>query len=323
MSDRLNLAKLPLMGDDADLLTPRIQNLNLDYTTVTHEAATSCHDSSIAALSRGDDQGLSNLRNPLGQLDKYPWTPVVHAPASTTSMHWTTRVARSLVYVTILAATGCGLGGQGGSQEFSEAEQKAQVEKLLAAYPQKPTDTPEQIRKKEAEVEEKLPQVNAMLEELKTDPAKVDEVVSLSMNLVSLAPEHRAANVAYCKAQLASFFAKEAKDHYQALVAINSAAREIERFLAIFNDLTEDERKLFQEVYFNQARREGYYPDGENAPEVFRNAIENLLKMGFRDVQRLKTEPKFAHFFTDPEFAPVLESAIKQIEEPAAPAQPK
>lgn len=239
------------------------------------------------------------------------------------STHWTTRVARSLAYVTILAATGCGLGGQGGSQDFSEAEKKAQLEKLLAAYPATAADTPEQTQKKEAEVEEKLPQVNAMLEELKTDPARVDEVVDLSMKLVSLSPKHRAANVAYCKAQLASFFAKEAKDHYQAWVAISSAAREVERFREIFNDLSDDERKLFQEVYFNQARREGYFPDGENAPEDFKNAIDNLMSMGFRDVQRMKTEPKFAHFFTDPEFAPVLEAAIKQIEEPAAPAQPK
>lgn len=295
----------------------------MDHSTVSLEAAFSCHDSATVSLSRGDDQGSSNHRNQLGQVDMKPWTPVVSAPSSPTSSHWTTLVARSLVYATILAGAGCGLGGQAGPQEYSEAEKKAQIDKLLAAYPATPTDTPEQIRKKEAEVEEKLPQVNAMLEELKTDPARVDEVVDLSMNLVALAPKHRAANVAYCKAQLASFFAKEADDHYDAWVAINSATREIERFREIFDDLTEDERKLFQEVYFNQARREGYFPDGEDAPDVFKSAIENLMKMGFRDVERLKAEPKFSRFFTDPTFAPVLEAAIKQIEESAAPAQPK
>jgi len=295
----------------------------MDHSTVSLETAFSCHDSATVSLSRGDDQGSSNHRNQLGQVDMKPWTPVVSAPSSPTSSHWTTLVARSLVYASILAGAGCGLGGQAGPQEYSEAEKKAQIDKLLAAYPATPTDTPEQIRKKEAEVEEKLPQVNAMLEELKTDPARVDEVVDLSMNLVALAPKHRAANIAYCKAQLASFFAKEADDHYDAWVAINSATREIERFREIFDDLTEDERKLFQEVYFNQARREGYFPDGEDAPDVFKSAIENLMKMGFRDVERLKAEPKFARFFTDPTFAPVLESAIKQIEESSAPAQPK
>ena len=322
MRDRLNLINLPLLGDDADLLTPRIQNRNLDISNVSYEAANSCNDSAIVSLSRGDDQGSSCHRNRLSRLDKNLWTPVVNAPGSQTSPHWITLVARSLLYATILAGAGCGL-GQGGTQEYSEAEKKAQLDKLLAAYPAEPTDTPEQTRKKEAEVEEKLPQVNAMLEELKTDPARVNEVVELSMNLVALAPKHRAANVAYCKAQLASFFAKEGKDHYQAWEAISSAAREIERFREIFDDMSEDERKLFQEVYFNQARREGYFPNGEDAPDAFKTAIENLMKMGFRDAERLRTEPKFAYFFTDPKFAPVLEAAIAQINGSAAPAQPK
>ena len=47
------------------------------------------------------------------------------------------------------------------------------------------------------------------------------------------------------------------------------------------------------------------------------------MKMGFRDAERLRTEPKFAYFFTDPKFAPVLEAAIAQINGSAAPAQPK
>ena len=303
-------------------MTPRSHNQHLDNSTVPHEAALSCHDSAVVPHSHSDDQGLSYLRNRLSQLDKNPRTPVVSAPASPTSSHWTALAVRSLVCATLLAGAGCGL-GKSGPPEYTEAEMKAEQEKLLAATPAEPVDTPEQTQKKEAEVEEKLPRVNAMLEEIKTDPARVDEVVDLSMNLVALAPEHRAANIAYCKAQLASFFAKEANDKYKALEAINSAAREIERFQDIFNDLSEDDRKLFQEVYFNQARREGYFPDGENAPEVFKTAIENLMKMGFRDAERLKAEPKFAGFFTDPKFAPALEAAIKQIEESSAPAQPK
>ncbi len=314
------MINLPLLGDDANLLTPRIQNRNLDISNVTHESTRSCNDSAIVSLSPGDDQGLPYQRNQLSRLDKNPWTPVVSAP---TSPHWTTLVARSLVYATILAGSGCGLWGQGGTQEYTEAEKKAELDKLLAAYPPAPADTPEQTRKKEAEVEEKLPGVVAMLEELKTDPARVDEVVELSMHLVTLAPKHRAANVAYCKAQLASFFAKEENDHYQALVAISSAVREIERFREIFDDMSEDERKLFQEVYFNQARREGYFPFGEDSPETFKNAIENLMKMGFRDAERLRTEQKFAYFFTSPQFAPVLKDAIAQIEGSAADDQPK
>lgn len=322
MSDCLNLVKLLLSGNDVDLMMPRCQNQNLDTSTVSHKASLSCHDSAVAPPSHGDDQGLPYHRNQLSQFDKNLRTPVVSAPASPTSSPWTTLVVRSLVCATLLAGAGCGL-GKSGPPEYTEAEKKAQIDKLLAATPAEPTDTPEQIRNKEKEVEEKLPQVNAMLEEIKTDPAKVDQVVELSMNLVALAPEHRAANVAYCKAQLASFFAKESNDHYKALEAINSAAREIERFREIFDDMSEEERQLFQEVYFHQARREGYYPDGENAPEVFKTAIENLMKMGFRDAERLKAEPKFAGFFTDPKFAPALEAALAQIKGSAADDQPK
>ncbi len=319
MSDRLSLFKLHLMGDDVDLLTPHIQNQKLDHSTVPHEAGMSFHDSEVSSPSHGDDQGSSCFQNRLARLDKYLSTPVVSTPGSS---FWTILLARSLVCATILASAGCGL-WQSGPQEYTEDEKKAELDKLLAAYPAEPADTPEQTQKKEAEVEEKLPRVVAMLEELKTDPSKVDEVVETSMHLVSLAPKHRAANIVYCKAQLASFFAKEEGDRYDALVAITSAAREIERFREIFDDMSEDERKLFQEVYFNQARREGYYPDGEDALDVFKNAIENLMKMGFRDAERLRAEPKFAGFFTDPRFASVLKAAIAQIEGSATDDQPK
>lgn len=302
------------------LMTPRSQNRNLETSTVSRDAAISCHDSVIVSPSCCDNQELSYHQNRLSRLDKSPRTGVVTVTPPPTSRTWKTLIVRSLVYAMILAGAGC---GQAGAPEYTEAEKKAQLDKLLAATPPEPVDTPEQIRDKEKKVEEGLPRVVAMLEEIKTNSGRVDEVVELSMSLVALAPKHRAANVAYCKAQLASFFAKESNDHYKALIAINSAAREIERFQEIFDDMSEEERQLFQEVYFNQARREGYYPDGENAPEVFKTAIENLMKMGFRDEERLRAEPKFAGFFTDPKFAPALEAALAQIKSPAADNQPK
>lgn len=263
------------------------------------------------------DQRLSYRRNRLSRLDEGLCTPVGCAPMARSSPHWITLVVRSLVCATILSCAGCGL-SQTGPRELTEQEKKAQLDKYLAAYPAAPTDSPEQIREKEAEVEETLPRVHSMLDEVKADPARVDEVVRLSMRLVSLVPKHRAANVAYCKAQLASFNAKEANDPYNALIAINSAARAIVLFREIFNDYSEDERMLFQEVYFNQARRVGYFPDGEEAPNAFKDAIENLMKLGFRDAERLRAEPKFQYFFTDPKFAPVLEAALAQIENSTA-----
>ncbi len=221
-------------------------------------------------------------------------------------------VVRSLICAVILVGVGCGQ--QTGPREYTEEEAQAQRDELLKAYPVPPPDTPEQIREKEAKVEETLPQVYKLLEEAKTDPTKIDEVVELSMSLLTLVPGHRAAKVAYGKALMASFFANEATDPYKGAIAINSAVLEIDRLRKNFDDLTEDELQLCQEVYFNQARREGYFPHGEDAPDTFKEAIEKLISSGFRDAERLKTEPKFQYFFNDPKTAPVLQSAIAQIE---------
>ena len=302
---RQQSVKLVGRGKNSTLMTPRIPNRNLDHYTVLNTATSSCSDPVIAFFSHGEDSGLSD-----------------RALTSPSEPRWTTMVFRGLVCAGMLACVGCGQRNTG-PQTYNDAEKKAQVEKLLAAYPAEPTDRPEQKQQKEAEVEETLPRVVTMLEEVKTDPARVDEVVKLSMHLVSLVPKHRAANIAYCKAQLAAFFAKEANAPFDALVAINSAARQIERFRDIFDDPSEDERQLFQEVYFNQARREGYFPNGEGAPVAFKNAIENLMKLGFRDAERIRSEPTFQGFFTNPQFAPVLEAALSQIEGSAAEDQSK
>jgi hypothetical protein len=211
----------------------------------------------------------------------------------------------------ILVGVGC---GQTGPREYTEEEAQAQLDELLAAYPATPPDTPEQIREKEAKVEETLPQVYAMLEEARTDPTKVDEVVELSMSLLTLVPGHRAAKVAYGKAQLASFFAKEATDPYNRAIAICSAVLEIDRLRENYDDLSEDEVQLCQEVYFNRARLVGYYPHAEGALDDFKDAIGKLISLGFNDVERLKAEPSFEYFFTNPKFAPILQAAIAQIE---------
>ncbi len=293
-------------------MTPLSKDRILEHSPVSHEAARSFNDSVTGSIQPGNNPGLSYHQNRLCRLDGKQCTSVVRDPVAQASPRWATVVVRSLICAVILVGVGC---GQTGPRQYTEEEVQAQRDKLLAANPATPPDTPEQIREKEAKVEETLPQVYAMLEEAKTDPTKVDEVVELSMSLVTLLPEHRAANVAYGKAQLASFFANEATDPYNRAVAINSAAREIDRLRKIFDDLSEDELQLCQEVYFNRARQVGYYPHGEDAPDQFKDAIEKLMSSGFRDAERLKTEPKFEYFFTDPKSAPVLQAAIAQIEE--------
>jgi hypothetical protein len=212
---------------------------------------------------------------------------------------------------------GCGQ-GQTGPREYTEEEAKAQIDEVLKKFPVPPPDTPEQIREKEAMVEETLPKVYELLEAAKQDPKKIDEVVELSMSMLTLVPGHRAAKVAYGKAQLASFFAKEATDehgkmldeHHMA-VAIRSACLEINRLRKNYDDLSEDEVQLCQEIYFNRARMEGIY---HSEPEAFIATINKLMSAGFSDVERLKAEPRFEYFFTDPKTAPVLQAAIAQIE---------
>ncbi|MCA9111793.1 MAG: hypothetical protein KDA52_17705 [Planctomycetaceae bacterium] len=216
----------------------------------------------------------------------------------------------------ILASVGCGPKTDPGA--FSEEEVQARRDQLAKAFPVPPPDTPEQIREKEAKVEATLPQVYVMLEEAESDPTKIDDVVKLSMSLLTLVPGHRAAKVAYGKARLAEFHNKETTDAVHALIAINSAVLEMDRLREDFDDLSEDELQLCQEVYFNQARREGYFPQGEEAVDTFKDAISKLMASEFNDAERLKTEPKFQYFFNDPKTAPDLESAIEQIESSAA-----
>lgn len=284
---------------------------------MSHESDRSSDDLVTVSLPCGDDQGMSYRQNRRCRLDDDQCTRVVCDPVAHASPRWATMVVRSVICAGILVGVGCGQ-KQTGPREYTEEEAKAQLDELLAAYPPTPPDTPEQIREKEARVEETLPQVYALLEEAKTDSTKVDEAVELSMSLLTLVPGHRAAKVAYCKAQLASFFAKEATDPYNRAIAINSAVLEIDRLRENFDDLSEDEIQLCQEVYFNQARLESYFPYAEDAPELFKEAIAKLMSSGFRDAERLKTEPRFEPLFTDPRFAPVLEAAIAQIEGSAA-----
>ena len=222
-------------------------------------------------------------------------------------------VARSLICAAILTGAGCPQ-GESGPREYSEEEAQAQLQEVLAATPEAPPDTPEQVREKEAKVEETLPQVYAMLEEVKTDPEKVDEVVELSMSLVTLIPSHREAKVAYCRAQLAAFLAKEPTDPDNRTIAINSAVLELDRLRKTFDDLSHEELQLCHDVYFNQARMIAYFPNAEDAPDEFKEAIDKLMSTGFQDAERLKTEPKFEKLFSNPKFAPVLEGAIAQIE---------
>lgn len=224
-----------------------------------------------------------------------------------------------LICAGMLVTAGCRQKSE--PKTFSEAEAKAQREALLKSFPADAPDTPEQIQQKEAKVAESLPKVFELLELAKSDPAKTDEAGELAMSLVALLPSHRGARVAWCQTQLASFFAKEAVDKdgkipdvFAMGVAIRSAALGARYLRDNYQDLTPDELKLCQEIFFNRARLEGLNHQGEDAADSFNEAIKDLIGAGFSDVQRLKAEPRFKVFFANPKTASALEAAIAKIE---------
>lgn len=314
------IIKLVCFFDDVCLITPLSENRIGDHPTMSHKPARSFNDSDTVSIQPGNDQGLSYHQNRLCRLENNPCPSIVPAPVAQASPRWAILVVRSLTCALILFEVGCGQ-GQSGPREYSKEEAQAQIDEALKKFPVAPPDTPEQIREKEAKVEESLPKVYELLEASKQDPKKIDEVVELSMSLLTLLPEHRAAKVAYGKAQLASFFAKEATDEHGKMldqhhmgVAIRSASLEMDRLRKNHEDLSEEEVQLCQEIYFNRARMEGLY---HFEPGEFTTTIGKLMSSGFNDVERLKAEPRFEYFFTDPQTAPVLQAAIAQIEGPA------
>jgi len=222
-----------------------------------------------------------------------------------------------LCCVGLLFLSGC----RKGPTEFTETEADAQKDELLKRFQAPPADTPEQIQEKQAKVTEGLPKVRELLEQAKTDPKKTDEAVELSMSLVALVPNHREAMVTYCKAQMASFYAKEAlnaegimADEHNMAIAIRSAGSQIDRLRKEFKDLSEDEVKLCHDAYFHRARLEAFYPDGSDSESIFREAIDKLISTGFRDAERLRTEPRFEKVLNNPKFGPAIKAAIEQIE---------
>ncbi len=282
-------------------------------------------------LSLSDDtlfsQGQGQLDQPILQLSgDLPLRHVEQLTAATTCTDNGRKLRHQLIsrllFAGLLVAVGCRQ--ESGSETFSEKDADAAREELLKRFPAPPPDTQEQIQQKEATVAESLPRVLELLEQAKSDPTKTDEAVELSMSLVALLPSHREAVVAYCRAQLASFFAKEVineegrmLDEHHMAIAIRSAASEIDRLRKDFTDFSEDEVQLSQEIYFHRARLEGFYPLGSDAPELFRDTIGKLVSSGFRDTERLKKEPRLQSFLTDPKFAPALQAAITQMEEAA------
>jgi hypothetical protein len=295
----------------------------LDYSTVSHEAARSFNDPVTVSSQPGSHQGQACCQN--RRLGDGWRSSTVRASLAQVFAGRAIRIVQTLVCTGVLVCVGCGQGDSGsqdsGSQQSTEEQRKAQREELLKRFPKAPPDTPEQIQEKKAFVEQSLPMVYELLEEGKTSPTKLEEAVQLSMKLAAELPSHREARIAWCRTTLASFLAKENEtdedgrfvDAFNMGVRIRSAALAVRNFQKMFGDLSEDETQLFQEIFFNMARFQCLL-NGEEAAKTFNDAIRDLMNLGFSDLERLKAEPRFEDFFTNPTTAPVLQAAIEQME---------
>jgi hypothetical protein len=285
---------------------------------VSHEAARSFNDPVTVSSQPGSHQGQACCQN--RRLGDGWRSSTVRASLAQVFAGRAIRIVQTLVCTGVLVCVGCGQ-GDSGSQQSIEEQRKAQREELLKSFPEAPPDTPEQIQEKKAFVEQSLPMVYELLEEGKTSPTKIEEAVQLSMKLTAELPSHREARIAWCTTTLASFLAKENEtdedgrfvDAFNMGVHIRSAALAVRNFQKMFGDLSEDETQLFQEIFFNMARFQCLL-NGEDAASNFKDAIADLMSLGFSDLERLKAEPRFEDSFTNPITAPVLEAAIAQME---------
>lgn len=229
------------------------------------------------------------------------------------------RILQILICAGFLIASGCSQEPPEPIQPSAE-EIKARRDEVLKMNPIPPPDTLEQTAAKVATVSAKLPEVYALLEEAKTKPEQVDKALEMIMELVYLVPSHREARVVFLKTCLDSYLYKEEVDEdgkfldaYNMSVHIRSATSAAIRHPKMFGELTEEEEQLFKEIYFNRARFECLLSGGESA-DNFNDAIRNLMSLGFIDLERFKGEPRFEEAFTDPVTAPVLQSALAQME---------
>ncbi|MCH2202306.1 MAG: hypothetical protein MK102_10070 [Fuerstiella sp.] len=224
-----------------------------------------------------------------------------------------------------------------GCQESEEDREKAraaraeeQLAEVMARFPVPTPDTPEQTQQKINTCQQLLPQAEAALEasgKAATDTEKLselDKAIDISLEAVRQVaitrqqplkemtkPAYRAATKMVMQTRLTRFLALETVDPHQSDVDIRTACLYSGRLTKNFDDLSENELLLCQECYFNRARMES---NAWYNYEEFVIALKNLTLAGFADADRLKTEPKFEFFRTDPNTAAALESAIASAE---------
>lgn len=223
-----------------------------------------------------------------------------------------------LVATVLLIASGC-MDDPAALEAEKSAVKQQQLEEALARFPVPPPDTPEQIQQKIAQCEELLPPAEEALEAAEkatTELEKLNELdnaVDLTMKALYFHRTHRKGLSVFLRARLARYLATELDPLYQhqSDVDIRTAASLGGDMRDLYEDLSEEELQLLTEVYFNRARMEGRY---RSQQEEFGIAIKTLIQIGFSDAERLKTEPRFEYFRTDPDTVSILETAIARAE---------
>ena len=184
-----------------------------------------------------------------------------------------------------------------------------QEELLAGIQTHHPPDTPESLRRKKVEVEQKIQAAREAIaaEDWGSAVTALDRALYLDY-------KNHTAKLLIVKALHARSLAAEAADppdQHGAGMDIRNAGVYLTHLLNENDEFTKEERQLFAQVYFDEAR---VYGRTIHRQDEFSTALKNAIDAGYSDVERLKTEPDFEQFRAHPDTARLLESTIESLE---------
>ncbi len=169
-------------------------------------------------------------------------------------------------------------------------------------------DTPESLRRKQEQIEEKLEKA-----EEATQAEDLDQAIQLLGESLYLDSKHRTAKLRMIETLHQRSLALEPTDVEQAGMDIRLAGVYLSHLRNENQVFSEDELRLFAQVYFDEAR---VYGRTQHRATEFMEAFGNAMEMGFADLERLKTEPDFAQFRANPRTAKLIDDAVASLEGP-------
>jgi hypothetical protein len=172
-----------------------------------------------------------------------------------------------------------------------------------------PADTAESRAEKQVRIEKTL----LLVQEL-TGRGELDEAIRSLEDAVMLDPKHRQVLFLLTQCLHTRSQVLEKTDPRRAFGMARQAAGYLKMLRDAHADFTVDERRLFADVLFDEARAYAR----ANRQEDFSAALSAALDAGFDDVSRLRSEPDFELMRKDPRMAAVLQAADLHIESQAS-----